>query len=227
MAMSRVTLRIAGAAAVAVAAASTLAGCTSGNGGQPPGQADGAPTTAASTAAAPMITLNAVTGTGGATAGATATGGAANPADGTAACTGGQIRQSFTSGGAAAGHLGLILVFTNTSGSACSMNGYPGASVSDANGSHWNAAREMEGYMGGAGGFSSPPTVVLAPGGTASALLMWTDVDDPNATCHTTDYTELLTTTPNTQSTVTYHGTYSCENLQVTPVVQGSGGRTQ
>lgn len=212
MAMSRVTLRIATSTAASGAIALALAGCASvGTTGTAAGSM-GSTTTAPATSSAS------------ASAAPGATGDALVPADGVSACTGAQIRQSQTGAGAGMGHLGDILVFTNISGSTCTLTGYPGASVGFPSGTHSDATRTMQGYLGGAGGYTTPPVVTLAAGATASAMLMWTDVDDPSATCQTADYTELLTTTPNTQSTATYQGTYSCENLQVTPVVPGSTG---
>jgi hypothetical protein len=221
MAMSRVTLRMATAAAATGAMALALAGCGSVGTTQSGGPTGSVPVSPATTAAAPTITLG--SGAPNTAPGAT---GAANPADAAPACTGDQIHQSNRSDGAATGHAGVVLLFTNTSGSTCTLTGYPGAAVSYSNGSHSDAARVMEGYLGGAAGYSAPPIVTLAAAATASAILMWTDVADPNATCQASNYTELLTTTPNTQSTVTYQGGYSCENLQVTPVVPGSSGST-
>jgi Protein of unknown function (DUF4232) len=225
---SAARLRRAGAASVAVAAGLTLAGCTGGS-SNPSGSVT------ISTAAGPTIISPApqiVLPSGPASSSpaspaAPTTGAAARVVGAGGACTGDQIRQSTQSLGAALGHRGDVLVFTNTSASTCTMSGYPGATVSYSNGGHWDAARVLFGYMGGAQGETAPPTVTLAPGAAASSVLMWTAVDDTSAACQNSNYTELLTTTPNTQSTVTYQGTFSCENLQVTPVVPGTTGQTQ
>lgn len=224
---SAAKLRRASAASGCVAAALTLAGCTGGS-SNPSGSVTISAAVEPTTGPAPQVTLP----------GGPASSGPASPAAPTTAaaphvigaggpCTGAQIHQSYQGAGAALGHEGDILVFTNTSSSTCTLTGYPGATVSYSNGGHWDAARVLSGYLGGAQGDSAPPLVTLAPGAAASSVLMWTDVGDPSAACHSSNYTELLTTTPNTQSTVTYHGTFTCENLQVTPVVPGTTGQTQ
>ncbi|HEV2635727.1 MAG TPA: DUF4232 domain-containing protein [Actinocrinis sp.] len=227
--MNTATKRIAGAAAMAVAVATALAGCASQAGTQVAGSSSpigSAPPSQSTVSAAPTVTL----GTGSATPVPGATANAENQPAGPPACTGAQIRQSTGPLGAAMGHQGEALVFTNTSGTTCTITGYPGATVSKPGGSHWDAARVLSSYLGGATGLTAPPVVTLAPGAAASALLMWTDVQDPSAPCRASGFTQLQTTTPNTQSTVTYNaanGDYSCENMQVTPVVPGTTGETQ
>ena len=215
---TRAALRTASAVAVCAAVTSTLAGCRNQNMTASTGSTATTPPVVTTTTPAPLVTL------GGASPNVAVVGPGPTGPGGVPACTGGQIRQSLTGDGAGAGHIGDVLVFTNTGTAACALSGYPGATVAGPAGLRWNAARVLVGYMGGAVGDSNPPTVTLAPGGTASALLMWTDVDDPSAACQGSGYTSLLTTTPNTESTVTYQGSYTCENIQVTPVVPGSTG---
>jgi hypothetical protein len=130
-------------------------------------------------------------------------------------------------GGAAAGHLGLVLLFTDT-GAACTLSGYPGAALSGSGGSTLlNAQRTMSGYLGGAQGSSAPASVPLASGATASALLEWSDVPVGGGGCPGTGATALLVTPPNTTVTTTLAPiNVVCSGFQIHPVVPGSTGRS-
>lgn len=179
------------------------------------------------------------TGTATAAGGGTGTGSGnsgsnsgATPANGgVAACTGSQIKVTTGDGGAGLSHGALTLIFTNISGSTCSLSGYPGAALPD-NGVAWNATREMAGYMGGAAGYSSPPTVDLPPGVAASALIEWeaatvNGAPDTAANCPGSVAQSLQVTPPNTQSTSTFPPIQdACQGFEVHPVVPGSTGRS-
>jgi hypothetical protein len=66
--------------------------------------------------------------------------------------------------GGSAGHVNSIVVFTNTGSASCELRGAPGVSVVDANGTQLGeAAEQVED--------DAPPTITLAPGGTAVAAL--------------------------------------------------------
>jgi len=166
---------------------------------------------------------------------------------GVPACTGSQLRQSIASAGIGTGHVGEAVIFTNVSSHKCHLNGYPGVAVRYINGSEWNAQRTMSTWFGGAQptssglgsppGYPSPPTVDLAPGAAASATVAWTDVTpDLEWPCQNLNYPMMLITAPNTKTTVTYWATpshqaisgtvggFSCETLQVTPVIPGTAG---
>ncbi len=81
-------------------------------------------------------------------------------------------------GNGAAGSVFFPLQFTNLSGHACSLHGFPGVSAIDRNGhqlgspASWNHVRV-------------PKTVVLAAGATAHAVLQWSDAAVTTAPgCH-------------------------------------------
>lgn len=81
--------------------------------------------------------------------------------------------------GAAAGSMYIPIDFTNTSGTGCRLDGYPGVTF----------ATRMSGGQIGAGAdqdrTAAPRRVILAPGGTAHAWLRVTDAGNyPAAQCH-------------------------------------------
>ncbi|MDH6129231.1 DUF4232 domain-containing protein [Kitasatospora sp. GP82] len=79
------------------------------------------------------------------------------------ACTTGQLSVQQKNPGVAAGQYYSMLIFTNTSTTACTLTGYPGVSYVTQNGvQSGNAADHTPGNV---------TTVTLKPGGTASALL--------------------------------------------------------
>jgi hypothetical protein len=89
----------------------------------------------------------------------------------------------------------------------------------------------MSGYMGGAQGSSPPPTVVLAPGKSASAVLEWDDAPSGgqstnSADCPGPNSVSLLVTPPNTQTTSTFPSLQdACQGFTIHPVVPGSTGQ--
>ena len=159
------------------------------------------------------------------------TSGATPAIGGVAACTGSQIKVTTGDGGAGLSHGSLTLIFTNISGSTCALSGYPGAALAN-NGVPWNATRTLSGYMGGAMGYSSPPTVDIAPGTAASALIEWeaatvNGAPDTAANCPGSVAQTLEVTPPNTQSTSDFAPIQdACQGFQVHPVVPGSTGRS-
>ena len=123
----------------------------------------------------------------------------------------------------AAGHISLLLVFTNVGDHACYLKGYPGATVTgQGNVSSLDAKRTLAGYSGGAVGLGTPPYVLLKPGGDASAVLEWSDVPDTSG-CEITNAVDLAVTPPNTtQSTdFTMSGQQICSEFQIHPVLSG------
>ena len=211
------------AAAVALAAAA-VAGCASGGSsatgaGTPTGAPGSTSATAPGTSAAPT----------GSSPG-TPTGA---PGGGSSQCTGGTLHTTSASAGVASGHVGLILTFTNTGPASCTLTGYPGAALVGANAQVlMNASRTLSGFLGGAQGYADPPSVTLAPGAPASALLEWADVPTGDgaattANCPGMGASQLQVTPPDTTATVSMPspGT-ACGGLQIHPVLAGSTGRT-
>jgi hypothetical protein len=146
-----------------------------------------------------------------------------------ALCTGANIGTSGTMAGAAAGHLGVILLFVNNGPASCVLFGYPGVAGLNAGGAQVvQAQRTLTGMMGGlAPGVTAIPRITLAHGQTASAVVEGTDVPSgTETTCPT--YASLLATAPNTKVSVTIPLSLpGCSGLQVHPVVAGTSGSTQ
>jgi hypothetical protein len=124
-------------------------------------------------------------------------------------------------GGGAAGHVGVVLLFTNTSSATCSMTGYPGVDGLDSSGHKLaSATRTLNGMIGFCG-CTKPPVVTLTPGTVVSAVTE--GASDGSGPC--TAYPSLLVTPPNTtKSTSITLAPYSC-NFTVHPVVPGQAGQ--
>jgi hypothetical protein len=79
----------------------------------------------------------------------------------------------------AAGHVGLVIVFTNTTSHTCTMYGYPGVSV--LSGPHGNQINDPAERSSGEG---SPRPVTLAAHGRAHADLLLVNAENfPSGTC--------------------------------------------
>jgi hypothetical protein len=144
-------------------------------------------------------------------------------------CHDGQIAVSDAGGGAALGHEGQVILFTNNSQSTCTLSGYSGVAGLGAQGNQVvQAERTLSGYMGGlATGATTSPIVSLAPGQSASALVEGTDVPVGSATS-CPSYPALLVTPPNlTVSVQVTAGLPGCSPIQIHPVVPGSSGRAE
>lgn len=142
------------------------------------------------------------------------------------ACGDGDITVSLGQGQGAAGHISVLLLFTNASAQACTLHGYPGAELSDPTGTlaPLDAVRKLTGPMGGAQGLSKPPVVTLAVGQTVSAVLEWTDVPAGNsltASCYTSSDTFQATPPNSKRSTTLALGSSAmvCGAFQVHPVL--------
>jgi hypothetical protein len=150
-------------------------------------------------------------------------------APGVVRCGNSDIQVSEQGEGAAAGHVSLLLVFTDIGRQPCVLQDYPGASLLDQDGNSLDAVRTLSGYSGGAVGLSSPPQVVLKPNGTASAVLEWSDVptgSGPNGGCAMPDPASLAVTPPNTKATSTFAlppKAAVCSGFQIHPVLAGIG----
>ncbi|MDF3289631.1 DUF4232 domain-containing protein [Streptomyces silvisoli] len=106
---------------------------------------------------------------------------AAPAARGTATCTTSGLHASLVDKGrggqAGMSHIGKVLVLKNTSGRTCALRGYPGLRLENAHHqsqtthTHWGATY-----------FVPDPgakTIVLRPGQSAEADLVWADADAP------------------------------------------------
>lgn len=148
---------------------------------------------------------------------------AATAATAPAPCANGDLATATGRASAGMGHVGVVLVFTNTSAHACTLFGYPGVAALDAAGRQVSqAVRTRSGYLGG--GYALRQ-VQLAPGGKASTVVEGSDVPSGDATSCPT-YPKLLVTAPGlTRSTPVSTRMPGCSPLQVHPVVPGSTGR--
>jgi len=138
-------------------------------------------------------------------------------------CTNAQISVTATNppGGAAAGHDGVVLLFTNNSTSTCTLTGYPGVAGLDAS-EHQvaQAARTLEGYLAGCA-CNTPPELTLHAGAVVSAMVEAVDALN-GGPC--TSFAGLLVTPPNTTlSTKVSLAPYSCQ-FEIHPVVVGQTG---
>jgi hypothetical protein len=164
-----------------------------------------------------------------------APGTSAIPVTAAPACRDGQISVTPLRGGAAAGSIGQVVQFANTSSSTCTLTGYPGVAALDAAGAQvLQASRQLNGMLGGVqNGAPTPPTVTLAPGAVASATIEGGDNPVGTATA-CPYYPSFLVTPPGmTQpvkvavdvSAFAWHGFAGCVGLYVDPVVPGNTGR--
>lgn len=128
------------------------------------------------------------------------------------------VTGSEASGGV--GHGGLVLVFTNHSGSRCAMQGYPGAAGVNAAGAQVvQAARTLTGYLGGCH-CAHPPAVSLSPGQQASSLLE----GDIGGGEECLVVTSVLVTPPDAKAPTVIHIRVDDCHLQIHPVVPGATG---
>jgi hypothetical protein len=150
---------------------------------------------------------------------------------GTAPCTNGQITVTDNGGGAGLGHEDQVVVFTNDSGSVCTLTGYPGvAGLTFSGAQAVQATRTLDGYMGGLlPGVTALPVVALAPGQTASAIAEGTDKPLGPQPCP--GYPSLLVTPPGLTEHIEVdvtdlgaQGFPGCSGIEAHPVVPGSSG---
>jgi len=129
---------------------------------------------------------------------------------------------------AAAGHSYLTVIFTNSSATACVLQGYPGAELATAGGSTLDAQLTSGG--------PAPTRVTITPGQSASALIGWEHFPQNGsatvspADCPGYGATTLLVTAPEqtAPTRLTPPGTTSpvCWGFDVSPVIPGSTGRS-
>ena len=227
------TMHVCAVGALVVGAAVALGGCDGASGTQSTATStQGAANGAGGTTGAGTASQTSSTGAGGSSSGSTGSGtGSANDASSrAAACGNGQLSVQLTMPDSSAGHRSRVLLFTNISGSSCTISGYPGAAVTDKPGKVvLDAQRSLTGYEGGAAGVT---TVTLSPGGHASDVIEWlgfpTDGQEPvGANCPGMDGGSLLITPPNTTKAASFNSPSDlCADFSVHPVVAGTSGRS-
>jgi hypothetical protein len=151
-----------------------------------------------------------------------------------AMCQNGQIGVSTAAGGVGLSHISQLLLFTNTSQTACTLSGYPGVAALNGQGAQVEQAqRQPGGYLGGLQNQSTIiPTVTVSPGGSVSAMVE--GIDGPIGAATSCPYFPAFLVTPPglTRSfnvpVPTVGGAASgfpgCAPLQVHPVVPSTTG---
>ncbi len=140
-----------------------------------------------------------------------------------ASCGNGALAVSNTSTQGAAGHGSVVLLLRNSSGSSCTLSGYPSLDAINASGQVLaHAQRTLNGYSGGA---SAVTTVTLAAGDTASATAEWLNFN--GATGGDCTFSSAINTIPPATTAATrLNVAVSVCSLQIHPVVAGSSGST-
>jgi len=211
----------AGAAMAAAAAAGVLAGALAGCGSvQAPGSA--------AAASGSVAASNSASASSSASASAPASASASGTATTTCAASGLRVRLDVAAAGVAAGSYYIPLDFTNTSGQACQLAGYPAvAFTSGVTGQQIGSEAAVDRSVPAA-------TVLLAPGGTAHAWLrVLSTANYPASKCHPVTAAGLRVVAPGSESaSYVPHQVPACktaiqgsEILSVRPVQQGQAQR--
>ncbi|WP_194918258.1 DUF4232 domain-containing protein [Catenulispora rubra] len=226
--------------AVGTALVAVLAGCSSSSakGGAAPGSSGTgggvstqtpAPTTTSTPTSSTSATSSSASSSGTSTAGRAPSGASSSTSAARAtACTPSDVAISLGHTGAASGHVGGPLLFTNHGSRTCELTGYP--RVQAAGGLTAEIQQTPDGYIGGLATMSAnPPTVELAPGQVASAVVEGSDVPIPaTAHCSTVLGSLDLWLPGNANSgapTVISNPAGTCAAIQIHPVVPGTTGR--
>jgi hypothetical protein len=119
------------------------------------------------------------------------------------ACTTAQLKISLIDTGALAGQAGGYLKFTNDSGTACGMSGWPAVAGLTAAGKA-TALLNLQSTMFGAWHYTSPPPVVtLSPGDSAYAVVAADDHPAGNSTSCPAPYVRLRVSPPGDSASAT------------------------
>jgi hypothetical protein len=199
-------------AAGALICAVALAGCaSSGSSSQPP--AAGSSSTAAASPSAPAA----------ASSNTPAVVASSSPAAGTSACATSALRVKLGASDGYAGGTYQTIDFTNTSGSSCTMTGYPGVSLVT------GPPYQQLGLAAKRSTSTPATTVTLAPGATANAVVQIVDaLNFPSPSCQPAKAAALKVFPPD-QFTAVYlpDTSYGCgqsvQTLYIAPVRPGSG----
>ena len=216
--------------AIVVAVLGATAACTGSSSGSSNTGTTGSATASGNPATSGAATTSSNTPTaasGTTSASANGSGSVSSPhaVNGIPACTGTQLKVTLGQAGAATGHAGQPLVFTNTSSQTCSMQGYPGAAIMNGSTIVLNATRILNGFIGDERHLNAVPLVTLAPGAKAAAMLEY--VVDNGETCYPSGTGTLSVTPPNTDVTtalgkLTAGPDGVCADFEIHPVVAGT-----
>ena len=197
-------------AAAAFACVATAAGCASS------GSQSAAPTTTAT------VTTTAPAAPGSASS-STPTSSLSPAVTGAPACPTSSLKVKLGVAQGYAGGVYEVIDFTNTSGSPCTLYGYPGVSLVS------GPPYTQIGLAAKRSTSSAPKLVTLAPGATANALLQIVDaLNYPSASCAPTKATALKVYPPNQTVPVYLPSTsngcaHAVQIMYIGPVQPGSG----
>lgn len=219
--------------AALVLGAAVLAGTAACTGTSTPTAGGGSsPATTASTGSGGTGTQSAPasSATAGSTTGTSGVHSASSPGSGSksaAACTGAQIKTTLGRAGVAMNHHAISVTFTNVGAHACTLHGYPGAAIVSGSKTLLDATRELNGYIGDEQQLSAVPTVTLAPGAVASAILE--SEGSAGEKCYPDGNGTLEVTPPNTTAVTPLEpmklgNLGMCADFEVHPVVPGKVG---
>ncbi len=193
-------------AAVAFAGIAAVAGCASSSSSQ---------------SAAPTATVTVTT-----TPGASGSASSSTPSPtvtGTAACPTSSLRVKLGVSQGYAGGVYEVIDFTNTSGSPCTLYGYPGVSLVS------GPPYTQIGLAAKRTASTAPKLVTLTPGATANAVLQVVDaLNFPQASCGPTKATALKIYPPNQTVPVYLPSTSNgcakpVQIMYIAPVTPGAG----
>jgi hypothetical protein len=146
--------------------------------------------------------------------------------DAVAPCRAGAIVVTAGQFGVGPGHFGGGLLFTNRGAATCTLHGYPVVHAVPAGRGRAAAAKNTSrGYLGGLlPGVTHPPTVTLAPGAVASAVLEGSVSTVPRSPACPSDDALLVAIPGSGATTRLAIETSSCSHLEVHPIVPGRSG---
>lgn len=201
-AAAAVSIARVGRVAAALACAALAAGCSSSS----------SSSTSSSGTSSPATTVTVTT---------TATSSSTSTARAAAACVTSALKISQSAPNGYAGGVIVTLVFTNASGSACTLYGYPGVSLVSSAQTQIGLAAKRSG--------TAVKLITLGPGATASATLQIVDaLNFPSTTCDPVKAAYLRVYPPNqTASVLLANTSQTCskpvQTLTINPVQAGSG----
>jgi len=150
-----------------------------------------------------------------------------------AMCQNGQVNVTSLSSGAGTGNVYQVLGFVNVSRSSCTLTGYPQVAALDAHGDQVALGEPLPPGPESpwVTGVTTPPSVTLKPGQTASAIIQGTEVPVAGATT-CPSYPTFLVTPPNQTESITVPSRQGsgpgafpgCSPIKVNPVVPGTTG---
>jgi hypothetical protein len=201
-------------AAGALICAAALAGCASSGSSSPP-PAAGSATTVTASPSAPAASSN--------TPAVVAP--SSSPAAGSTTCATSALQVKLGASNGYAGGVYQTIDFTNTSGSSCTLTGYPGVSLVT------GPSHQQLGLAAKRGTSTPAATVTLAPGATANAQLQIVDaLNFPSSSCQPAKAADLKVFPPD-QFTAVYlpDTSYGCgksvQTLFIAPIRPGSSSQ--